>query len=209
MADNLRVKEEAYCRECSQNGAGLTVIRTVNGIYNERLRQILSGNNKDFSPLDIGCPHKCLIDCGLPILPIQVSVKTLTTKAVQSNHPYKLSDLAHLPEYVCRPIAVFRSATSMDDTKVILTEMEANGVNIIVIIRPNQIYKGYAVNDIRSMYPKDNIKPILEWICVINLLEYCDKQKILDWLSKHQYNPDEVTKLIKDCTKIIQEIDNE
>lgn len=34
-------------------------------------------------------------------------------------------------------------------------------------------------------------------------MEYCDKEKILSWLSKHQYIPDEVTKLIKDCTKIV------
>ena len=111
-----------------------------------------------------------------------------------------------LSEYVCRPIAVFRSATSMDDTKVILTEMEAEGINIFVVVRPNQEYKGVLVNDIRSIYPKDNIRPVLEWICVHNLMEYCDKQKILKWLDKHQYNPDEVTKLIKDSTKIINDM---
>src|SRR3954453_20445896 len=125
---------------------------------------------KSRGPLDIGCPHKCLLNCGLPNLPIQVSVKILIRKSSQSNHPFRFSDIIHLPEYVNRPIAVFRSATSMDDTKVILTEMEAAGINIIVVIRPNQQYRKVFVNDIRSIYPKDNVRPILEWISVYNLM---------------------------------------
>lgn len=199
-------EEKAYCQICTQEGSSIRVIRATCDSYNERLKVILAGGNTDFRPLDIGCPHICLLNCGLPNLPIQVSVKILTGKASQSNHPFKVSDLIHLPEYICQPIAVFRSATSMDDTKVILTEMEAEGVNIIVVIRPSQQYKGLLVNDIRSIYPKDNIAPILEWISVHNLMEHCHKQKILNWLGKHQYNPGEVTKLIKDCTKIIQEM---
>lgn len=202
----MNIKQEKYCQVCTQEGSSINVIRATRDSYNERLKVILAGDNTDFRPLDIGCPHKCLLNCGLPNLPIQVSVKILTGKSSQANHPFKVSDIIHLPEYVCFPIAVFRSATSTDDIKVVLTEMEAKGVNIIVVIRPYQEYKGVLVNDIRSIYPKDNIKPILEWITVNNLMEYCDKQKILNWLGKHQYNPDEVTKLIKDCTNIVNEM---
>ena len=54
--------------------------------------------------------------------------------------------------------------------------------------------------------PKDNIRPVLEWVCVNNLMEYCDKQKILKWFDKHQYNPGDVIKLLKDCVKVINEM---
>lgn len=200
------IENIAVCRNCTEYIESRDTINGITNVYNERLKSILSDSNTDFSPLDLGCPHKSLLNSGLPNQPIQVSVRILKGKSKQENHPFKLPDIAHLPNYLATPIAVFRSATTVSDTKVILTEMESNGVNILVIISPNREYKGVLINDIRSIYPKDNIKPILEWICKDNLLEYFDKQKILNWLSKHQYNPDEVTKLIKDCTKIIQEM---
>jgi len=181
----------------------LKKVREINDLFNDRLKLLLTGNKQNFSHLDIGYPSGCLLECSLPNLPIEVSVRVVKGKANQSNHPFKISDITHLPDSVCNPIAVFRSATSMDDTKVILTDLEANGVNIIVVIKPNCSYARKIVNDIRSIYPKDNIKAILEWICIYNLMEYYDKQKILNWLSKHQYNADEVTKLIKESTNLV------
>lgn len=195
-----------FCRECKMEGDGIVISKAICNTYNERLKNIIRGDNKDFTAIDLGCPSEALLESGLPLLPIQTSVKTLTTKAAQQNHPFKLVDIVHLPDYIREPIAIFRSATSVDDCKVVLTEMESDGVNIVVIVKPYVNYKGFLVNDIRTLFPRDNIKPILEWISINNLMEYCNKQKILKWLSKHQYNPDEVTKLLKDCTKIIEKI---
>lgn len=171
--------------------------------YNERIKAIMSGTNDNFNHLEIGSPIQKLIDAGFPDLPIQVSVQTLTVKVSQENHPFKLLDILHMPEFVCDPIAVFRSATTVADRKVFLTEMEADGVNILVVIQPYQIFKGVTVNSIRSIYPKNNIKPVLEWICLHRLMEYCNQEKILKWLSKHQYNPGDVTKLLEDSVKLI------
>lgn len=195
--------EPAYCQECVQGGTAISIIRGINDTYNNRLKEILAETNKDFTPLDLGCPSEQLLSTGLPNLPIQISVRVLTGKKSQENHPFKLSDVVHLPEYVSMPIAVFRSASTVEDRKVILTEMECNGCNIIVIISPNQEYRGYKVNDIRSIYPKNNFAVMLGWVVEHNLLEYAHKEKFLNWLSKHQSNSDEVTQLIKDTTKII------
>jgi hypothetical protein len=60
------------------------------------------------------------------------------------------------------------------------------------------------VNDVRSVYPKDNVKDVLRWVAEDGLMEYCHKEKILDWFGKQQSISAEVTKLIGDCTKIIQ-----
>ncbi len=204
-----KIKEEqtpAYCQECNQDGAGITVIRAVNNTYNERLKVILAGANTDFTPLDLGCPSSILLETGLPNLPIQIAVNKLMIKKDQDNHPFKLLDVIHLPEFISTPIAIFRSATKVEDVKVVLTEMECDGVNIVVIISPNQYYKGYNVNSIRSLYPKDNIKAILGWIAEDNLLEYAHKEKFLNWLGKQQSNSADVTRLIKDSAKIIEDL---
>ncbi|RZL23438.1 MAG: hypothetical protein EOO96_23625 [Pedobacter sp.] len=143
----------------------------------------------------------------LPNLPIQISHRILTGKVIQDNHPFELKDVIHLPECLANPIAVFLSATTAGDVKVVLTEMEADGINIVVIIKPARKVKDAIVNDVRSIYPRSKIRPILEWISRNDLMEYCDKEKILKWLTKHQYNPGEVNKLLKDCTNIISKME--
>lgn len=65
-----------------------------------------------------------------------------------------------------------------------------------------------AVNSVRSVYPKDNISDMLQWIVSDKLLEYCNKEKILNWLSKQQSNSADVAKLIKDSTNIVQKMGN-
>lgn len=196
----------AYCRPCNSGAENISVIRSVCNTYNERLKEILAETNEDFSPLDLGCPSDVLLKCGVPNLPIQISVRRLVGKKNQQDHPFKLSDVAHLPDYINKPVAIFRSASTIEDRKVILTEMECNGCAIVVILSPNCSYKGFNVNDIRSIYPKDNFAAILQWIVEHNLLEYANKQKILNWLSKQQSNSAEVEQLIEDATKIIQEM---
>lgn len=198
----------AYCIPCTQTGSTISVIRGVCNTYNDRIKELLAGNRDNNKPLDLGCPGETLLSCDLPNLPIQISVSKLLEKKDQCNHAFKFIDILHLPEYIFSPIAVFRSSSTIEDRKVILTEMVCDGVNIIVVVSPNKIYNGFKINDIRSVYPKDNIKAILSWVVEHNLLEYCNKQKFLDWLGKQRSNSAEVTRLIEETAKVIQEMDN-
>lgn len=199
----MEVGRTGYCRVCETGGEGITLIRSTNDIFNGRLKALLSGVNNDFSPLDMGCPSPQLLRAGLPNFPIQISVSKLMDKKSQEEHPFSLLDVVHLPEFINDPIAVFRSATSIEDKKVVLTEMECEGINFVVIISPNRIIRDLNVNDIRSIYPRNKIKSILEWIVTDDLMEYHDKQKLLNWLGKQRSNPAEVVQLIKEATKII------
>lgn len=200
---------EGFCEECKMTGFEPEELKVyakcVNDSYNERLKPIIAEINKNFAPLELGWPCEALLTAGLPALPIQISVKILVGKKSQANHPFKLPEVSHLPDFISDPIAIFRSASTVEDRKVILTEMESDGANILVIIAPSKNYTGKEINDVRSIYPKNNPSAVLGWI-EANLMEYCNKQKILKWLSKHQSNSDEVTKLLKDCTKIIENL---
>lgn len=177
-------------------------LRKINNAYNERLREILSGDNKNFKPLELGMPSLTLLECRMPDLPIQMAVKRLVSKKLQSNHPFKLITIVNLPEYLANPIAVFQSKTRCD-SKVVLTEMEESGVNIVLAIEKERSLIDREVNDVRSIYPKDNIKDVLRWIAEDGLMEYCNKEKALNWLGKQQSNSAEVARLIESCTNIV------
>ena len=180
-------------------------LKEICNVYNERLRCLQRGTNTDYTPLELGKPSKELISCSIPNLPIQMSVQRLVDKKLQTNHPFSLVSVVHMPEYLAKPIAVFQSKTRTD-CKVILTEMEDKGINMVVVIEVDKLCGKLRANSVRSVYPKDNIKDILQWIAQDDLAEYIDQEKILNWFRKQQSNSADVTKLIKDCTNIIQTI---
>ena len=177
-------------------------LRQINDAFNERLRLLISGNNIDYRVLELGNPSPILLQAGFPDLPIQMSVQRLIDKKLQSNHPFKLVSVIHMPESLAVPVAVFQSKTRAG-SKVLLTDMEHQGINIVVAIECNK-EKGIAlINDVRSVYPKDNIKDIFRWIVEDGLMEYHEKEKILNWIGKQQSNSAEVTSLIEDTVKLI------
>lgn len=163
----------------------------------------MSGENDNYSPLELGLPSQILLDAGFPNLKIQMAVTRLIDKKLQANHPFSLLSVVHMPELLAQLIAIFQSK-GYANRKVILTEMEDNGVNLVVAIELQRPKVSYDINDIRSVYPKDNIKDILNWIVKDDLLEYADKEKILKWLGKQQSISAEVARLLKDCTKLMK-----
>ena len=112
-----------------------------------------------------------------------------------------------MPDHLAEPIAIFQSKTR-NDCKVILTEMEDKGINMVVVIELKKLCGKQEVNSVRSVYPKDNVLDVLQWIAEYELLEYVNKEKILNWFCKQQSNSADVTKLIKDCTKVIEKCKN-
>lgn len=175
--------------------------------FNQRLKQLMGGANVNYSPLEFGTPSQILLDCGFPNLPIQMSIHKLIDKKLQSNHPFSLLSVFDMPEFIQSPIAIFQSK-GFEDRKVILTDMEEDGFNFIAAVelqreKPN----GVNVNDIRSVYPKDNILDVLRWICA-DLMEHCDKEKVLKWLGKQQSNSAEVARLLEDSTNVINNFTN-
>lgn len=181
------------------------VLKKITDEFNSRLRPIIQGDNENHNPLFLGMPSQSLRACNIPELPIQMSVQRLIDKKLQFNHPFNLLSVVHMPDYVAKPIAIFQSKTR-SDCKVLLTEMEDKGVNILVVIELNKLCGKIQANSVRSVYPKDNSVDILRWISEENLLEYCDKEKVLKWLGKQQSNSADVTRLLEDSTKIVSSL---
>ena len=181
------------------------ILRSINSVFNDRLKLLINGASIDYNPLELGNPSQILLNAGIPDLPIQMSVQRLIDKKSQTNHPFRLVSVVHMPESLANPIAIFQSKTRAE-CKVILTDMEDEGINIVVVIEINKPKSKFQINEIRSIYPKDNITDILRWIVQDGLLEYCDKEKVLNWIGKQQSNSADVTHLIEDSVKLVKKI---
>ncbi|MFI3262250.1 MAG: LPD38 domain-containing protein [Rikenellaceae bacterium] len=214
----VRGNEVRFKREDKQN------LQNINAQFNAELeRQINNGVPRQGHVYSLGYPSEALMGAGVPYLPIELNARILAKKAsvnYKSNHPFDLSDVKNLPEAIANPIAVFNStqnnSTNSRETKVIFTELKSNGVNFVVALEINSKYKGIdskiSINSIRSLYPKNTIQGIIDWInSDNNLLLYVNKRKALDWLVQQQANSTDLNFPIKgldSATKIIENFEN-
>ena len=182
-----------------------TTQEQTNDRFNNELSRQIDGTLPKGHIYDLGMPSDTLLNAGLPNLPIEMAASRLSDKSMQENHPFDLSEIRNLPKAIQSPMAIFRSATRLGSF-VVMTEIEHHGRNFVVAIQANRRKGRIEVNDIRSVYPKNN-NQIANWVTE-GLLEYADKKRMVEWLSKQRYNSAEVRKLFNHATNIIQNFDN-
>jgi hypothetical protein len=151
-------------------------------------------------------PSVILQSVQIPNLPIELRASRLNDKAMQEVHPFDLKEIMDLPRVVQNPLAIFRSATHLGHY-VIMTELENNKRNFIVAIQTNREKDRVMVNDIRSIHYRNSNAHIANWINE-NLMDYANKERMIEWFSKQQYNSAEVRKLFNHATKIVQNFEN-
>jgi hypothetical protein len=139
----------------------------------------------------LGKPSAALLSAKIPDLPIELRSSRLNDKSMQENHPFDVREIIDLPKAIQNPLAVFRSATHIGSF-VIMTELEHNEKNYVVALQTNRRKGNIEVNDIRSVYPKNN-KQVANWIDE-GLMDYADKKRLTEWLSKPQSNSADVRK---------------
>lgn len=182
-----------------------TTQEQTNDRFNNELQQQIDGTLPKGHIYDLGMPSDTLLNAGLPNLPIEMAASRLSDKSMQENHPFDLSEIRNLPKAIQSPMAIFRSATHLGSF-VVMTEIEHHGRNFVVAIQANRRKGRIEVNSIRSVYPKNN-NQIANWVTE-GLLEYADKKRMVEWLSKQRSNSADVRKLFNHATNIIQNFDN-
>ena len=182
-----------------------TTQEQTNDRFNDELQQQIDGTLPKGHIYDLGMPSDTLLNAGLPNLPIEMAASRLSDKSMQENHPFDLSEIRNLPKAIQSPMAIFRSATHLGSF-VVMTEIEHHGRNFVVAIQANRRKGRIEVNSIRSVYPKNN-NQIANWVTE-GLLEYADKKRMVEWLSKQRSNSADVRKLFNHATNIIQNFDN-
>lgn len=202
-----------------QNESSGMSIAEVNGRFNEELEQQINGKLPKGHVYQLGMPGKVLQSAGIPDLPIELVASRLSLKAseaYESNHPFGLSEVKNLPEAIQNPIAVFDSKTRAG-SKVIMTELtDIKGHHFVVAMSTNIPANQYTrrtlqINSIRSVYPKDNIRDIVNWINRGDLLKWSDKTKLGNWLTQQRSNSADVAMSVSElnvATNIIQNFKN-
>ena len=181
-------------------------MKAENERFNEELQQQIDGVLPKGHVYELGNPSDVLLSAGLPDLPIEMAASRLSDKSIQENHPFELSELKDLPQAVQNPLAVFRSATHIG-SYVVMTEIEHNGKNYVVAIQANRKNGRIVVNSIRSVHYRSSNAHMANWI-EEGLLEYADKKRMAEWLSKQRYNSADVRKLFNHATKIVESFEN-
>ncbi|MDE5606255.1 MAG: hypothetical protein K2I68_03025 [Bacteroidales bacterium] len=180
-------------------------LKAVNARFNLELARQIAGTLPAGHIYQFGHPSAILLSAGLPDLPIEMAARRLVDKAMQKNHPFDLAEVENLVLAIQTPLSVFRSATHIG-SNVILTALEHRGRNFVVAIQTNKKKGKIEINDIRSLYPK-NGRAVMGWITQ-DLLDYADKKRVVEWLSKQRSNSAEVRKLFNHATKIVQNFEN-
>lgn len=183
-----------------------TTQEQTNDRFNDELSRQIDGSLPKGHIYDLGMPSDTLLNAGLPNLPIEMAASRLSDKSMQENHPFDLSEIRNLPKAIQSPMAIFRSATRLGSF-VVMTEIEHHGRNFVVAIQANRRKGRIEVNDIRSVHYRTSNSHIANWVTE-GLLEYADKKRMVEWLSKQRYNSAEVRKLFNHATNIIQNFDN-
>ena len=181
-------------------------LNEANERFNEELQQQIDGTLPKGHVYRLGQPSGILLSAGLPNLPIEMAASRLSDKSMQENHPFKLSEIRDLPSAIQNPMAVFRSATHIGSF-VVMTEIEHNGKNFVVAIEANRRKGRIEVNSVRSVHYRTSNAHMANWITE-GLLEYVDKEKMAEWLSKQQYNSADVRKLFNHATNIVRNFEN-
>ena len=177
----------------------------INKRFNEDLLKQIEGSLPKYYTYKLGMPSAILQSVQIPDLPIELRASRLNDKAMQETHPFDLREITDLPIVVQNPLAIFRSATHLGHY-VIMTELEHGDENFIVALQRNRYKESDEINSIRSIYPKFN-KHIIGWIDE-ELLEYVDKSKTIEWISKQQSNSADVRKQLNRIAKVMQNFEN-
>jgi hypothetical protein len=140
-------------------------LEEINRRFNEELQMQMEGTLPKGHIYKLGYPDEKLIAARVPYLPIELSAQRLAVKASESyGHPFSIANLLNLPKAINEPIMIFNSAKG-DGSKVILLDLQCKGSNYVAIVRVQ--YKGSGrgnpqINDIRSIYPKDNVSGVFD-----------------------------------------------
>ncbi len=205
--EDVAHKDQIFLNDALEVSASMdTLVEKVNHRFNEELEQQINGELPKGHVYRLGKPSSVLQSAGMPDLPIEMASSRLSDKSMQENHPFDLKEVKNLPEAIQNPMAVFRSATHIGSF-VVMTEIEHNGKNFIVAIETNRKKGKIEVNSIRSVHYRTSNSHIANWIDE-GLLEYADKKRMSEWLSKQRYNSADVKQLYGRVTNIVKNFEN-
>ena len=189
-------------------------LERVNEEFNNRLSSLAANRNQKDRVLKLGRPSRFLIDGGVTDAEIILEFDKLARKSdegYKNEHPFDVMDVENLPLAIAYPIAVFDNTNGYSSGKVILTELEKDGRNFIVVVQTiSQRRKGgvvLEVNRIDTLFPKEE-RGIVNWFNK-GLASNIDKEKALRFIKALPNHPGTITKEeLLSATKEVKNFEN-
>ena len=149
--------------------------------YAAQVDNWLNGKMKSSDMFELGRTPVVLRELGARDLPIVMS-QDVMVKVTGGKHSISLDELKQLPQAIADPIMTFKSAT-VNNAYVILTELTDKHGNDVVVAMHLGRKRGFnIVNNIASVYGKENIGIFVKEQINLGNLKYIDKNKSHDWL---------------------------
>ena len=189
-------------------------LERINEEFNNRLSSLAANRNQKDRVLKLGRPSRFLIDGGVTDAEIILEFDKLARKSdegYKNEHPFDVMDVENLPLAIAYPIAVFDNTNGYSSGKVILTELEKDGRNFIVVVQTiSQRRKGgvvLEVNRIDTLFPKEE-RGIVNWFNK-GLASNIDKEKALRFIKALPNHPGTITKEeLLSATKKVKNFEN-
>jgi hypothetical protein len=152
--------------------------------FDQELDKYKNGTLPSGEILDLGLPSQLLQEHGIPNLPIRLTQKIL--KKAVNKHKVELSDLSGLLKHIHAPIAILRDK-DIPQNRILVTEIRHKDGNIVVAVHVDVQRSFVEINDVRSIFPK-NDKNAGKWIDE-GLLLAMDRSKGNKWIQTTPSTP--------------------
>ncbi len=140
-------------------------LERVNENFNQRLDELVQNPSQKNRVLHLGNSSSFLKEAGIADAEIVLEFDKLARKSSESyknSHPFEASDVKGLPMAIQAPIAVFDNTNGKNAGRVILTELQKDGHNFIVVVQTeSQPRKGgdvLEVNSISTLFPNISVR---------------------------------------------------
>jgi hypothetical protein len=155
--------------------------------FADEVEGVLDGSLERISSLKVCDTPPLLVDAGLVQLPMLYTQRHLLDALHEKSdenmhwHGLSVSLMKKLPELIEEPAMVFDSPSRPDSIMLLLDETDADGLSLIVSIRPGGkgIHELLEIesNFITSVYGKDNIGRYFEQVITPDKVVFIDKSK--------------------------------
>ncbi len=163
------------------NGPGTDLLSISNDSksFAKQLDDYVEGKLHRLEVLTVSSTPDVLTALGAEQLPVVVTQSTLHKIMRGGKRTLPVDLIKQLPEKIADPIMVFDSKTQ-PDALLVMTELKHEGKTIVAAIHLSKETGRYVVNNMASVYGKDNKNIFAEWIRD-GYLRYMNKKKSREW----------------------------
>lgn len=194
-----RIRKNLSTRQHSFSYDETRELIVSNNRFNRELELHEKGIIKDNHIYNLGKTGSLLQSYGFPNVDIEMHGRVVGTKAsdeYENNHPFEKSEVEDLVFAINSPIAIFKSETQGENSRVILLDIKHGDKNFIASVLLNfEASNGrIVVNKISGLYPKDNANVLKRWLNDKDLVIYKNEIKAAELLNQQQSNSADVIK---------------